>query len=122
MGIREELHAKRPNDDDDEAKDTESRHKGKKAKKIEYDCPPGTAGGTAKLEELLVEETWLEALSGELLKPYALDLFRFVAHERRHAKVPVYPPPHLVFHALHTTPFHDVKAVIIGQLFGLTVA
>jgi len=47
MGIREELHAKRPNDDDDdddddddEAKDTESRRKGKKAKKIEYDCPP----------------------------------------------------------------------------------
>ena len=33
MGIREELHAKRPNDD--EAKDTESRRKGKKAKKIE---------------------------------------------------------------------------------------
>ncbi|XP_044968514.1 uracil-DNA glycosylase, mitochondrial [Hordeum vulgare subsp. vulgare] len=73
------------------------------------------AGGAAKLEELLVEETWLEALSGELRKPYALDLCRFVAHERLHAKVPVYPPPHLVFHALHTTPFHDVKAVIIGQ-------
>ena len=58
-------------------------------------------GGAAKLEELLVEETWLEALSGELRKPYALDLCRFVAHERLHAKVPVYPPPHLVFHALH---------------------
>ena len=41
MGIREELHTKRPNDDDDddEAKDTESRRKGKKAKTIEYDCP-----------------------------------------------------------------------------------
>src|SRR3954470_23570172 len=39
MGIREELHAKRPNDDDDEAKDMESRRKGKNAKKIEYDCP-----------------------------------------------------------------------------------
>ncbi|KAE8773536.1 uracil-DNA glycosylase [Hordeum vulgare] len=73
------------------------------------------AGGAAKLEELLVEDTWLEALSGELRKPYALDLCRFVAHERLHAKVPVYPPPHLVFHALHTIPFHDVKAVIIGQ-------
>ena len=42
MGIREELHAKCPNDDDDddEAKNTKSRRKGKKAKKIEYDCPP----------------------------------------------------------------------------------
>ena len=38
MGIREELHA---NDDDDEAKqDTESRRKGKKAKKTENDYPP----------------------------------------------------------------------------------
>ena len=41
MGIWEELHAKHPNDDDDdEVKDTESRRKGKKAKKIEYDYPP----------------------------------------------------------------------------------
>ena len=38
MGIREELHA---NDDDDEAKqDTESRRKGKKAKKTEKDYRP----------------------------------------------------------------------------------
>ncbi|KAK1661257.1 hypothetical protein QYE76_049416 [Lolium multiflorum] len=48
IGIREELHAGRPNDDDDdddddvddEAGDTQSRRKGKKAKKIEYYCPP----------------------------------------------------------------------------------
>ncbi|KAK1608655.1 hypothetical protein QYE76_032328 [Lolium multiflorum] len=45
IGIREELHAGRPNDDDDdddddEAEDTQSRRKGKNAKKIEYYCPP----------------------------------------------------------------------------------
>ncbi|XP_051220103.1 uracil-DNA glycosylase, mitochondrial isoform X2 [Lolium perenne] len=73
------------------------------------------SGGAGKLEELLVEETWLEALDGELRKPYALDLCRFVAHERTLGKAPVYPPTHLVFHALHTTPFNNVKAVIIGQ-------
>ncbi|KAK1679679.1 hypothetical protein QYE76_040527 [Lolium multiflorum] len=45
IGIREELHAGRPNDDDDddddddEAEDTQSRRKGKNAKKIEYYCP-----------------------------------------------------------------------------------
>ncbi|KAL6651818.1 hypothetical protein ACP70R_010743 [Stipagrostis hirtigluma subsp. patula] len=71
--------------------------------------------GAAKLEELLVEETWLEALPGELRKPYALELCRFVTHERLHGPLPVYPPPHLVFHALHATPFDRVKAVIIGQ-------
>ncbi|XP_006653866.2 uracil-DNA glycosylase, mitochondrial [Oryza brachyantha] len=73
------------------------------------------SGRAAKLEELLVEETWLEALPGELRKPYALELCRFVSHERLNSPVPVYPPPHLVFHALHTTPFDRVKAVIIGQ-------
>ena len=61
--------------------------------------PARAATSASPSPELLVEETWLEALSGELLKPYALDLCRFVALERLHAKVPVYPPPHLVFHA-----------------------
>ncbi|CAL5029356.1 unnamed protein product [Urochloa decumbens] len=73
------------------------------------------SGGAAKLEELLVEETWVEALDGELRKPYALELCRFVTHERLHGPLPVYPPQHLVFHALNTTPFDRVKAVIIGQ-------
>jgi len=63
-----------------------------------------------------VEETWVEALDGELRKPYALELCRFVTHERLHGPLPVYPPQHLVFHALNTTPFHRVKAVIIGQV------
>ena len=41
MGIRQELHANDDDDDDDEVKqDTESRRKGKKAKKIGNDCPP----------------------------------------------------------------------------------
>ncbi|GJN01354.1 hypothetical protein PR202_ga18616 [Eleusine coracana subsp. coracana] len=73
------------------------------------------SGGAAKLEELLVEETWLQALQGELRKPYALELCRFVTQERQHGRLPVYPPQHLVFHALNFTPFDRVKAVIIGQ-------
>jgi uracil DNA glycosylase len=63
-----------------------------------------------------VEETWAEALDGELTKPYALELCRFVTHERLHGPLPIYPPPHLVFHALNATPFDRVKAVIIGQV------
>jgi uracil-DNA glycosylase len=72
-----------------------------------------------KLEELLVEETWLEALPGELHKPYAKKLCEFVEREIRRScdgtGVPIYPPPHLIFNALNTTPFDRVKAVIIGQ-------
>ncbi|XP_042400923.1 uracil-DNA glycosylase, mitochondrial-like [Zingiber officinale] len=72
-----------------------------------------------KLGELLVEETWLEALPGELQKPYAQNLCRFVEMEMRDS-VPIYPPPHLIFNALHLTSFDEVKAVIIGQVDSLT--
>ncbi|KZV21328.1 uracil-DNA glycosylase [Dorcoceras hygrometricum] len=71
--------------------------------------------GYVKLEELLVEETWLEVLSGEFQKPYAKKLSEFVENEICHGSVPVYPPQHLIFNALNTTPFDQVKAVIIGQ-------
>ncbi|KAG6502239.1 hypothetical protein ZIOFF_042128 [Zingiber officinale] len=67
-----------------------------------------------KLGDLLIEETWLEALPGELQKPYAQNLCRFVEMEMR-GSVPIYPPPHLIFNALHLTSFDEVKAVIIGQ-------
>lgn len=61
-----------------------------------------------------MEETWLKALKGELQKPYAKNLCRFVEREVR-GSVPIYPPPYLIFNALHSTPFDRVKVVIIGQ-------
>lgn len=67
-----------------------------------------------RLEELLVEDTWLEALPGELQKPYAKNLCRFVEREVR-GNVPIYPPSHLIFNALNSTPFDRLKAVILGQ-------
>nr|GEV86477.1 uracil-DNA glycosylase [Tanacetum cinerariifolium] len=70
--------------------------------------------GCLKLVELLVEETWLEALPGEFEKPYTKKLSEFVESEIR-GPTPIYPPQHLVFNALNTTPFDKVKAVIIGQ-------
>ena len=39
MGIRDELHGGRP-DDDDQAEEMEGHHKGKKAKKNDFYCPP----------------------------------------------------------------------------------
>ncbi|KAG0458973.1 hypothetical protein HPP92_022101 [Vanilla planifolia] len=67
-----------------------------------------------KLEELLVEETWLKALHGELQKNYAKNLCRFLESELR-GTAPIYPPQHLIFNALNSTPFDRVKTVIIGQ-------
>lgn len=71
--------------------------------------------GCVKLEELLVEETWLGNLPGEFQKPYAKNLFKFVESEIQGGGVPIYPPQHLIFNALNTTPFNRVKVVIIGQ-------
>lgn len=71
-----------------------------------------------KLEELLVEESWLEAVPGELQKPYAKNLCRFVEREIN-GSIPIYPPPYLIFNALNSTPFDRVKAVIIGQVCSL---
>ncbi|ONK55326.1 uncharacterized protein A4U43_UnF4940 [Asparagus officinalis] len=70
--------------------------------------------GYAKLEELLVEETWLEAIPDELQKPYAKNLCMFVEREIC-GSVPIYPPPYLIFNALNSTPFDRLKVVIIGQ-------
>ncbi|KAL6192344.1 hypothetical protein ACLB2K_033435 [Fragaria x ananassa] len=68
-----------------------------------------------KLEELLVEDTWLTALPSELKKPYAVNLSKFVESEISGGAVPIYPPSHLIFDALNSTPFDRVKAVILGQ-------
>ncbi|XP_065851857.1 uracil-DNA glycosylase, mitochondrial [Euphorbia lathyris] len=71
--------------------------------------------GYVKLEELLVEETWVEALPGELQKSYAKTLCKFLESEISCGTVPIFPPQHLIFNALNSTPFDSVKAVIIGQ-------
>lgn len=72
--------------------------------------------GFVELEDLLVEETWLDALPGEFQKPYAKTLCRFLEREVCGSGVPIYPPQHLIFNALNSTPFDRVKAVIIGQV------
>lgn len=70
--------------------------------------------GFVDLDQLLVEETWVEALRGEFEKPYVRNLSDFVRTEVS-GGIPIYPPQHLIFNALNTTPFDRVKAVIIGQ-------
>ncbi|KAK2381439.1 uracil-DNA glycosylase [Trifolium repens] len=73
------------------------------------------ASSCVKLEELLVEESWLEALSCEFQKSYVVNLAKFVETEICSRDDYIYPPQHLIFNALNTTPFHSVKAVILGQ-------
>jgi len=91
-----------------------------KAKRIQKICEEKVAESREKgipypkLEDLLVERTWLDALPGELQKPYMEKLSQFVTQEAR-GTIHIYPPPALVFNALNICPFDKVKVVIIGQ-------
>lgn len=61
-----------------------------------------------------MEPSWKVALASELSKPYVLQLAAFIERERA-GTVPIYPPKELVFNAFWSTPFDQVKVVIVGQ-------
>lgn len=61
----------------------------------------------------MITNDWLDALSEEFKKPYYRQLYLFVKEEYRNTVV--YPPAEDIFNALHFTPLHKVKIVILGQ-------
>ncbi len=60
-----------------------------------------------------LEESWKDALQEEWSKKYLEELAQFLATER--AQGAVYPPKQDVFNAFNSTPFKQVKVVIVGQ-------
>ena len=56
---------------------------------------------------------WLPDVREEFKKPYYRDLYQFVRKE--YANYTVFPPADQIFNALHLTPLHKVKVVILGQ-------
>lgn len=60
-----------------------------------------------------IEESWREHIGEEFNKPYFKALTDFVRAE--YAQNRCFPPGRLIFNAFHLCPFHQVKAVIIGQ-------
>lgn len=61
-----------------------------------------------------ISKSWLQVLGSEFEKPYYKELLRFVESEYQ-ASARVYPPKDLIFNALNTTAYEDVKVVILGQ-------
>lgn len=68
----------------------------------------------AKLNKVQLDDSWKYGLSEFLLSPNMDALKTFLIEEKKADKV-IYPPNHLIFNALNTTPFDRVKVVIIGQ-------
>ncbi len=61
----------------------------------------------------LIPADWRAALEAEFLKPYFVELQRFVAEE--YSQHEVFPEPLNIFRALELTPIECVKVVILGQ-------
>lgn len=60
-----------------------------------------------------IEESWKKQLAEEFEKPYFVALTNFVRNEYKTKKI--FPPANLIFNAFDSTPFDQVKVVILGQ-------
>ena len=61
-----------------------------------------------------IHPSWKEVLREEFAKPYFAGISAFIREEIKAGKT-IYPPGNLIFNAFDSTPFEDVKVVIIGQ-------
>lgn len=65
------------------------------------------------LSKQILQNDWASILDEELSKDYYLQLRDFLKKE--YSSYTVYPQMDAIFNALHYTPFHQVKVVILGQ-------
>lgn len=61
----------------------------------------------------ILKNDWNEILKNEFKKEYYLKLREFLKVE--YQTQTIYPNMHDIFNALHYTPYHNVKVVILGQ-------
>ncbi len=64
--------------------------------------------------DVKIEESWKQVLKDEFSKSYFLEAVTFIKTEKALNKT-IYPPGSFIFNAFNTTPFNDVKVVILGQ-------
>lgn len=64
--------------------------------------------------DVKIENSWKEQLQKEFTKPYFLQIVTHLKTEKATGAT-IYPPGSLIFNAFNTTPFSEVKVVILGQ-------
>ena len=64
--------------------------------------------------DVQIEESWKTALKPEFAKTYFQNIVTFLKTEKM-ANRTIYPPGALIFNAFNTTPYDNVKVVILGQ-------
>ncbi len=66
------------------------------------------------MSDVRIEESWKAALADQFTQPYFQSLATFLRQQKAAGKT-IYPPGSLIFNAFNTTPFDEVKVVILGQ-------
>ncbi len=64
--------------------------------------------------DVKIEASWKEVLQGTFSQPYFQQIALHIKTEKSQGKV-IYPPGSLIFNAFNTTPFDNIKVVILGQ-------
>ncbi len=67
-----------------------------------------------ELREVRLEPSWKARLAVEFEQTYMQNLRQFLL-ERKKNRAVIYPPGKQIFNAMNSTPFEDVKVVILGQ-------
>ena len=70
--------------------------------------------GDTDMGKVQLHESWLSRLEGEFQKEYMHKLREFLVTRKQHQAV-IYPPGDQIFNALNSTPFGQVRVVILGQ-------
>ncbi len=61
-----------------------------------------------------IEESWKNVLREEFQKPYFEEIRNTLYKAKSEGQV-IYPPGKLIFNAFNSTPFEEVKVIVIGQ-------
>lgn len=64
--------------------------------------------------EVRIDDSWKQVLQEEFEKEYFQSIKSFLVREIKNGKK-IYPPGKLIFNAFDSTPFENVKVVILGQ-------
>lgn len=66
------------------------------------------------MSNVKIEPSWKAVLKDEFVQPYFQSLVTFLKKEKAAGKT-IYPPGSLIFNAFNTTPFEQVKVLLLGQ-------
>jgi len=66
------------------------------------------------MRTIQLHESWLKRLDDQFEQPYMQKLRDFLLTRKKHRAV-IYPPGAQIFNAMNSTPFDQVRVVILGQ-------